>query len=167
MALFLQHVAKRLIDLGTVKKRPLTSGERKLACSVFGSSLNLDSIQVVAHRAIWKHYAMSPNGHIYFHPQDWRADFSKAPLSVQSWLMHELTHVWQVQQGMAVVRKALLNRNYHYILEQGKQFLQYGIEQQAQMVQDYFVKRATGQECAAYESCIPFLPQSGALKSHP
>ena len=67
--------------------------------------------------------------------------------------------MWQIQQGLSVVRKSLFDREYHYILEQGKLFLQYGIEQQAQMVQDYFIKKALGKECQAYESCIPFLSQ--------
>lgn len=80
-----------------------------------------------------------------------------APLSIQSWLIHELTHVWQYQQGMNVIRNAVFNRRYQYILQQGKQFFEYGIEQQAQMVQDYFLRRVKGQECSAYEACIPFL----------
>lgn len=75
-------------------------------------------------------------------------------------LINKMTHVWQIQQGLAVVRKAIFDRKYQYVLQQGKQFLQYGIEQQAQMVQDYFIKKAQGQECAAYEACIPFLIQT-------
>jgi len=157
MALFLQHVAKRLMNIFIIKRRLLTPGERELAYSVFHSSLKLDHIEIIAHHAILKNYAMSPNGHIYFNIQDWREDFSMAPLSIQSWLIHELTHVWQYQQGMNVIRNAVFNRRYQYILQQGKQFFEYGIEQQAQMVQDYFLRRVKGQECSAYEACIPFL----------
>lgn len=137
--------------------RYLTVGEKKLAKSVFADALDLDNIRIVAHRLILKHYAMSPNGHIYFHPTDWCEDFSQRSLVQQSWLIHELTHVWQIQQGIAVLRKAIFDRQYSYVFEQGKQFLNYGIEQQAQMVQDYFIHRATGQSCTAYEQCIPFL----------
>ncbi|ENU20751.1 hypothetical protein F994_00984 [Acinetobacter bohemicus ANC 3994] len=74
-------------------------------------------------------------------------------------LISKQAHVWQIQQGLSVIRKAIFDRRYNYILEQGKLFLQYGIEQQAQMVQDYFIKKARGQECRAYEACIPFLSQ--------
>ena len=111
----------------------------------------------MAHRLVLPHYAISPNGHIYFHLKDWCEDFSTQNIAQQSWLIHELVHVWQIQQGIAVVRKALLNRKYSYVLQQGKHFLNYGIEQQAQMVQDYFIRRSQGQSCEDYERCIPFL----------
>ncbi|MFH7765244.1 type IV secretion protein Rhs [Acinetobacter sp. BSP-28] len=150
------NVLNQLLE---VKRRTLTVGEKQLASSVFGKHLQLDAIHIVAYRGVIKNYAISPNGNIYFHPQNWCEDFSKMPLGKQSWLIHELTHVWQIQQGLAVVRKAIFDRKYHYVLQQGKQFLQYGIEQQAQMVQDYFIKKAQGQECADYEACIPFLIQ--------
>lgn len=140
-----------------LKSRSLTVGEKKLAKSIFSDGLDLEGIRIVAHRLILKHYAMSLNGHIYFHPADWCEDFSQRSLAQQSWLIHELTHVWQIQQGIAVLRKAIFDRQYNYVLEQGKQFLHYGIEQQAQMVQDYFLRKAQGRSCTAYEDCIPFL----------
>ena len=75
----------------------------------------------------------------------------------QSWLIHELTHVWQLQQGLKVVRGALINRRYDYVLKVNKPFLNYGIEQQARMVQDYFIRRQRGQYCQDLAGCIPFL----------
>lgn len=138
------------------RQRGLTTAEMALAFSVFGTQLNMAQVQLLACRWILRGYAMSPNGHVYFHPDDWREDFAQADLNIQSWLIHELVHVWQVQQGMAVVRRALFDRRYRYQLVQGKPFLSYGIEQQAQIVQDYFVRRAKGLECAAWQSCLPF-----------
>lgn len=139
-----------------IKSRPLSAGERALAESVFSQNLDLNEIRIVAHHLVLKNYAISPNGNIYFHIENWCEDFSQCELLKQSWLIHELTHVWQIQQGMAVVRKAIFDRQYRYVIEQGKLFLHYGIEQQAQMVQDYFLKRAQGLDCQAYEQCIPF-----------
>lgn len=141
-----------------VKSRGLTVAEIQLIRSVFGDALDVDRVKIVAHRAILRHYAMSPNGNIYFNPADWCEDFSVVPLVKQSWFIHEMTHVWQVQQGIAVVRKALLDRRYRYQLQPNKTFLNYGIEQQAQMVQDYFLKKHLGHECSSYQQCIPFLP---------
>ena len=155
----MKSILNNLNQLLEVKSRQLTAAEKQLAKSVFGAHLQLDAIRIVAHRGIIKNYAISPNGNVYFNPQNWCEDFSKRSLQQQSWLIHELAHVWQIQQGLSVVRKAIFDRRYNYILEQGKLFLQYGIEQQAQMVQDYFIKKARGQECQAYESCIPFLSQ--------
>ena len=155
----MKSILNNLNQLLEVKSRQLTAAEKQLAKSVFGAHLQLDAIRIVAHRGIIKNYAISPNGNVYFNPQNWCDDFSKRSLQKQSWLIHELAHVWQIQQGLSVVRKAIFDRRYNYILEQGKLFLQYGIEQQAQMVQDYFIKKARGQECQAYEACIPFLSQ--------
>jgi hypothetical protein len=155
--LFIDTIWKKLNKSLEIKSRNLTFGERVLAQSIFAEHLDVSKIKIVAHRLVLPHYAISPNGHVYFNIQDWSDDFSEQSLMKQSWLIHELVHVWQIQQGLAVVRQAIFDRQYRYVLEQGKQFLHYGIEQQAQMVQDYFIRRAQGQSCAAYEDCIPFL----------
>jgi len=139
------------------QSRPLTTGEKQLARSVFGASIELQDVCLRTAWWVLKNYAVSPNGHIYFHPDNWLADFSKASLSKQSWLIHELTHVWQWQQGLKVVRGALINRRYAYELKAGKSFFRYGIEQQARMVQDYFIRKKLGQDCWDLEECIPFL----------
>ncbi len=139
------------------QSRSLTTGEIALARSVFGDSIDLDDVQLKTAWWVLKHYAVSPNGNIYFNPADWIIDFSDASLSKKSWLIHELTHVWQLQQGLKVVRGALIDRRYDYVLKTGKSFFNYGIEQQARMVQDYFIRRQRGQNCQALETCIPFL----------
>nr|WP_317199658.1 type IV secretion protein Rhs [uncultured Psychrobacter sp.] len=139
------------------QSRYLTSGEKALARSVFGDSLNLDAVELKTAWWVLKNYAVSPNGNIYFNPLDWIEDFSHTTLGKQSWLIHELTHVWQLQQGIKVVRGALLDRRYQYILKTGKSFFKYGIEQQARMVQDYFLRRERGQNCQDLQACIPFL----------
>lgn len=139
------------------QSRQLSAGEIVLARSVFGDSIRLDDVQLKTAWWVLKNYAVSPNGNIYFHPANWIADFSDAPINKQSWLVHELTHVWQLQQGLKVVRGALINRRYDYDLKVGKSFFNYGIEQQARMVQDYFVRHQGGQDCQALETCIPFL----------
>jgi len=142
-----------------VQKRLLTHAEKQLATSVFGTSIKLEHIQIVAHRLVLKHYAISPNGNIYFHPANWCEDFTLDTILKQSWFIHELVHVWQYQQGVKLIRTALFDRKYNYVLHQGKQFFQYGIEQQAQMVQDYFIRLHTGQSCQDLATCIPFIPK--------
>lgn len=149
--------SKSISSFLVLKKRTLTTGEKELAYSIFGTQLKLEDIHIVAHRLVLQHYAVSPNGNIYFHQKDWRADFSQESIALQSWLIHELVHVWQLQQGIAVVKKALFDRRYQYVIQAGKSFLHYGIEQQAQMVQDYFLKSRTGQNCDDLKACIPFL----------
>ncbi len=63
---------------------------------------------------------MAPDGNIWFHPEGDLArspladDFSKGPLEVRSHFVHELTHVWQHQNGMNLV------------LEKVRMFFRYG-----------------------------------------
>lgn len=137
--------------------RSLNDDEVALARSVFGDYIVLDDVRLKTAWWVLEHYAVSPNGHIYFHPADWIEDFSIASISKQGWLIHELTHVWQLQQGLNVVRGALFNRRYEYVLQPGQSFFEYGIEQQARMVQNYFIRRQHGQNCRDLEACIPFL----------
>lgn len=139
------------------KSRALTEGEIELARTVFADHLCLDDVQLKTAWWVLKNYAVSPNGNVYFHPADWVEDFSQESLAKQGWLIHELTHVWQLQQGLKVVRGALINRRYDYVLKAGKSFFAYGIEQQARMVQDYFIRQQRGQDCRPWQECIPFL----------
>ncbi len=148
---------KRTLQRFEQQSRALTEGEIELARSVFSDSLQLQDVRLKTAWWVLKNYAVSPNGHIYFHKANWLADFSQASLGKQSWLIHELTHVWQWQQGLKVVRGALINRRYSYHLKVGKSFFKYGIEQQARMVQDYFIRRQLGQQCQDLAACIPFL----------
>ena len=137
--------------------RYLTQGEIAMAKSVFGETLDTTHIQLKTAWWVLKNYAVSPNGTIYFHPDDWITDFSEQSLGMRAWLIHELTHVWQLQHGIAVFRKALFNRKYRYVLTEGKPFLAYGVEQQARMVEDFYKKREQQQDCEALRACIPFL----------
>ncbi len=87
---FANDLSQKLTSLATSSSRILTDGERALAKSVFGDALVLDSIRICSSPLILKGYAMSPNGSIYFNPNDLSADFSKLSLPTQSWLIHEL-----------------------------------------------------------------------------
>jgi hypothetical protein len=139
-----------------VQSRPLTDGEKRLCHSIFSTQIDFSLPQICASYWILKHYAMSPNGNVYFHPEDYLLDYSQASLGKQAWFIHEMTHVWQVQQGINVFWRALFNRRYRYELQPDKHFLSYGVEQQAQMVQDYFIQRETGQDCQVLGACLPF-----------
>lgn len=140
--------------------RHLTNDERNMAHVVFGESLEMGTIQLKTAWWVLKGYAVSPNGNIYFHPDDWVTDFSQETLNKQAWLIHELTHVWQIQQGIAVFRRALFDRRYDYLFEEGKSFFEYGVEQQARMVEDYYIALMQGRDCQAFKGCIPFLQAS-------
>lgn len=153
---YVRSISEKFTSFATSSSRELTDGERALAQSVFGDALELDGIRICSSPLILKGYAMSPNGFIYFNPKDLADDFSRLSLQTQAWLIHELVHVWQIQQGIQVVRHALFDRRYRYALEEGKAFFQYGLEQQAKMVEDYFLKRERGEACSDLKACLPF-----------
>lgn len=139
------------------QSRSLTTGEIAIAKSVFGNTLDTSEIRIKTAWWVLKNFAVSPNGNIYFHKDNWIDDFSTESLGMRAWLVHELTHVWQIQQGIAVFRKALFNRRYSYVLEQDKAFFNYGVEQQARMVEDYYKQREWGDVNENLVACIPFL----------
>ena len=112
---------------------------------------------------------MAPDGHLWFHPNghDWSEDFSKESLATRGLFIHELTHVWQHQAGRNLLRERGLRARYDYVLEPGKPFSAYGIEQQAEIVRHYYLLReglviggAPGVE--AYRAILPFMPQDSS-----
>jgi len=84
--------------------RPLTPAETKLARSVFGSGLHYE--RICLHGGAWwlptRNIAIAPFGHVYFPANRFCPDFAKRPLIERAWLVHELTHVWQHQNGFPV-----------------------------------------------------------------
>jgi len=83
---------------------------------------------------------MTPNGEIYFPEAIYKPDFSQS-VPDMSWMIHELTHVWQYQTGVDVALSAVVSRNYEYgKLGATTKFSEFNIEQQAAVVADYFLK---------------------------
>jgi len=148
------------------KGRPLTSGERALAASVFGGAIDLDRVRI--NRARWwplqpRRIVMAPDGQIWFHPAnpDWRDDYAEAGVGLQGLLIHELTHVWQTQRGIFLPLKRHPFCRYHYRFTPGWPLHRYGIEQQAEIVRHAFLLRegvavAGAPPIEQYLSVLPF-----------
>lgn len=129
-----------------IKSRSLTPAEVELVRSIFGDALDCSVVRLV--RGKWwpfqpRRSAMAPMGHIYFHPDGggWSEDFSKEPLHSQAFFMHEMTHVWQAQDGgrfyLPLSRHPFCH--YRYQLVPGRPFRRYGLEQQAEIVRHAFL----------------------------
>ncbi len=139
--------------------RPLTPGERRLAGSMFGGALDPDPVRI--HRVSWfpfqpRNVAIAPDGHIWFHPEGglWHADFSTASERMQAFLIHELTHVWQYQEGIRLWLRRHPFSRYDYQLEPAKPLRDYGIEQQAMIVEHAFTARRAGRPDAALDALL-------------
>ena len=128
------------------RSRFLTPAEIDMAGSIFGEAIDYSKVRLIEGKW-WPFHprgaAMAPMGNIWFHPDGggWSDDFSKEPLSRQAFFIHELTHVWQAQRRgrfyLILMRHPFCR--YDYVLEPGKPFGRYGIEQQAEIVRARFL----------------------------
>ena len=149
--------------------RQLTPGEVELARSVFGDAVNYARVQIIRKKYFAlqpRNRTMAPNGNIYFHPRSlaYRDDFSVAETYLKGLFIHEMTHVWQHQSGTNV-RKAIFNRRYRYRLVRGKSFWHYGLEQQCEIVRDYFLvssRQPAKNSLEQFEEILPFADKRNA-----
>lgn len=134
---------------------------------VFGNAINYALVKVHNGKYIFfqpNDTAMTPNGEIYFPQPVYKADYS-TNVNDLSWIIHELTHVWQHQQGVNVIMAAPFSRNYEYgKLTTSTRFSKLNIEQQAAVVADYYLltqhyhtQHGSG-AIEDYKSVIPFRP---------
>src|SRR5262245_52979446 len=127
--------------------RALTAGERALLAPIFRDSIDYDKVRVI-HAAFPFQPAgvyMTPRGHIYAPGDLFRDDFSTSNAAV---FVHEMTHVWQFENGMDLIAQGLAEfakyngayeKAYAYTLAAtGRDLVDYGMEQQASIVEDYF-----------------------------
>ncbi len=146
----------------------LTIGEIALARSMFGEAIDYDRVTI--RRRVFlplqpRRITMAPMGHLHFHPRSpaYCEDFAAASLSAQALFIHEMTHVWQTQtrgRWYLVTRRHPWCR-YDYALKPGWRLEQYGIEQQAMIVQHAFLLRRGAKvpgvaDKAAYEALVRF-----------
>ncbi len=76
--------------------------------------------------------------------------------------MHESAHVWQHQHGVFVQLRAL-NRRYDYSLSSSQSWKSYGIEQQGDIVMDYYLKlQGSGPANYSFNDYRRVLPFRGA-----
>jgi len=148
--------------------RALTSGEIQLAKKVFKGSINYTLVKVHDEKYAFfqpDNSGMTPNGEI--HVQGiYKADYSVATKSLQSFFIHEMTHVWQYQRGiltLGVIGSAILeiigqagdyDAAYPYVLDTKKDLTDYNLEQQASIVEDYF--RITQLGLEAHNARAPY-----------
>jgi hypothetical protein len=126
--------------------RPLTPGEIELAREAFGDALDYGSIRFLP--SPWPFDRAFVPGRWF--GRDWIVwpartlpdDLSTAPLRLQSTFIHELTHVWQAQQGVNLLTGKLRAgdslASYAYPLAADCDWTRLNIEQQAMVVEHRF-----------------------------
>lgn len=130
--------------------RKLTAGEIVLVQAVFKNSVNTAHVRVHNTKFIFfqsDDVLMTPNGDIYA-AEAYVEDFSAHGQDDASLFIHEMVHVWQKQNhvlnplwagvGAFLRHPFKYSKNYDYTLDANKDLLKYKLEQQAQIIQDYF-----------------------------
>lgn len=130
--------------------RALTKGEISLAQSLFRDSIDYEKTKIHAAKYIFfqpNNSGMTPNGEIYATGSSYSDDYSVGGSNAQCFFMHEMTHVWQYQNGILRVKTSALwetlrsgfryEQAYFYTLKPEKDLRDYGLEQQAAIIVDF------------------------------
>jgi hypothetical protein len=148
-------VAKSAVTVADVEQiaepnRPLTEGEIALLRPIYREGIDYAKVRVINNSFPLQpeNVYMTPRGHVYAPGTLFEADFSKASRGRRGVFVHEIMHVWQYFNGMDLVQAGFAEftkymgdyeRAYPYELERGRDLVEYGMEQQASIVEDYFM----------------------------
>lgn len=149
--------------------RALTPAEAALARAAFGAALRLDTVRLigwpfrrafVAGRWFGRDWIVWPR-------RDLIADFTAASVHAQGVLIHELTHVWQAQQGVnllwAKLKAGDTAASYAYEAVATCRWEDLNIEQQAMVMEHRFHRqggRTAPGSAAFYAAVCPFEPET-------
>ena len=151
-------LAEEIEAESAVEGRTLTAGELELLAPVFGAGVDTSLVRVSPARFIRfqdEYTYMTPENTIYAPGALYREDFSAPEIDpyLQGVFVHEVAHVWQHQNGLDLIAAGLITfagtrgdygKAYPYRLEAGRDLTEYGIEQQASIVEDWFLMGAHG-----------------------
>lgn len=122
--------------------RRLTPAERALGSEMFGGGLDAGRVRIFAI-PVWNRAFVAGPGLVVWPAAELPDDLGAAPLALQATFVHELTHVWQAQNGVRLLL-AKLNAGdsaaaYAYDLSVRPDFRRLNIEQQAMVVEHAFL----------------------------
>jgi hypothetical protein len=175
-------------DASVATSRPLTPGEIELARSLFGDRIDYSKVRI-HHNKIADNVpfigpiiglgqsdnqTVTPGNDIYFPKESpaYHDDFSASDTSVehQAHLLHELTHVLQNQEGIKPSSVAGVGAlgTYEYDLRDAngdpKPFNTFALEQQAEIVQDYFLMKNGRPPAKANQEIFPLSTYEKVLE---
>lgn len=133
-----------------MRERPLTMNEVFLAKLVFVGSIAYHRVRIHSHGYVPFQpgdSGMTPNGEIYLKGIS-SPDFALDARPLKGIFIHEMAHVWQRQNGVlcptwSAIGNSLRHgfrytRAYRYTLNPSLDLLDYRMEQQAQIIEDYY-----------------------------
>ena len=145
-----QDVGQSVVEVKAAgHERDLTAGELAIARQVFGDAVDYSKVKIHNH-GYWmffgfqdKRTAVTPNGQMYYPKPIYRDDFSVESRD-QALFVHEMVHVWQHQLGYAVRWNGLFVSSrgpdaYEYSVAPGTLLSDYNMEQQGDIISDYYM----------------------------
>jgi hypothetical protein len=147
--------------------RPLTAAEKSRAASVFEDTVPLDDVQIfegsfvswAAANNTGEETGVTTMRIIHF-PESYDPD----NVDQEDWLIHELMHVWQGEHvGPVYMAHALIGQQtegYDYGGDDGLEdhedvgLAAFNPEQQASIIQDYYIDDAAGNDTSKYQVYI-------------
>lgn len=159
--------------------RSLTEAEKELAYSIYGDHIRLEAVRIAPDSVYSVDVSKTIGNVIHIRTADYRSK-TRADLSYQTLLVHELGHVWQYQdRGWGYIPKSLIvqflaflrtgSRSAAYIWEadflRGTPWEELNPEKQAESVAEYFYYTKVSDKMDAdqqklkkeLECFIPFL----------
>lgn len=147
----LDDLSTEVLALAKALSTTMTPGEIAMARTIFRGAVDYHKVKV--HHGGWwvfagmQNTAVTPNGEMYYpaSTEYYREDFANTGNDRDKALfMHEMTHVWQYQLGYPVKRKGLTVTSrgesaYRYILSERLGFSDYNMEQQGEIISDYYL----------------------------
>jgi len=131
--------------------RKLTLNEINFSNKVFGGSILYINVKIYHEKYAFfqpDHSGMTPNGNIYIDGNVIK-DYGMATVRPESkaFFIHEMVHVWQKHNDVlnpivSAIANSIrhgfnYNEAYKYTLDAKKDLLDYRMEQQAQIIEDY------------------------------
>ena len=165
------HYVGRMSAPRTGQVRPLTPAEVAMARQMFGDAIDYAKVRIIAQGLFPRAFVAGNwfgRSWIVWPSRTLLPDYGDPDVPVRraAILIHELTHVWQAQQGLNLLFAKLRAGDgpaaYSYAIEADTLWERLNIEQQAMAVEDEFIRRRAGQvelfadACAAYRRISPF-----------
>ncbi len=105
---------------------------------------------------------MTPAGCLHCNPRgdDYRPDYATQDWSTRGRFVHELVHAWQWQRGIPLAWVRWPFARYGYRVTPGRRFEDYGLEQQAEIVRHWYLRRegVSSPSWPVVEALAPLLP---------
>ena len=175
LAFRIGHVITKILDICAfpelmdhlwqikLNTRSLTEIEEQEARSIFENKVNYSKVHIdEASFIAWlgaKLKKCSGMGFTTFHTINFNRKLNTATgNSDMKWLIHELTHVAQMEnagsQYLVEAFRAQVSSGYEYTPGEKKHFREYNREQQACIIADYYIARCSGDSTTAYDPYI-------------